>query len=184
MVRGDLTIFPLLSVMQMLLASGKAGKLSVTHPRGGDFWVDAGDIVHAQYGPMKGEPALQVLASLDGGIFTFEPNVAAPDRTLSLRREVALTHMLFDQDGWAEVLKVFPEWTSTLRFSARWSEAQPVTQQQYRALRMVTPGVSIRGMLERLAFRPAGDPSTLQPRELLDTLRPFVQAGLVEVVPA
>ena len=128
--------------------------------------------------------ALQVLASLDGGIFTFEPNVAAPDRTLSLRREVALTHMLFDQDGWAEVLKVFPEWTSTLRFSARWSEAQPVTQQQYRALRMVTPGVSIRGMLERLAFRPAGDPSTLKPRELLDTLRPFVQAGLVEVVPA
>lgn len=173
MVRGDLTLFPLLSVMQMLLSSGRKGKLSVTHPRGGEIWIEPGELVHAEAGPLRGDAALQLLCSLDSGSFTFDTLQVAPLRTLSLRRDAALTHMFEEQEGWPAMLAAFGDWERSLQFTPRWSEAQPVTQLQYRALRAVQPGQSIRMLLYR-----AG----LPPRQLLETLLPFVKAGLLEVV--
>lgn len=173
MVRGDLSVFPFLSVMQMLLTSGRAGRLSVDHPRGGQLWLDRGEIVHAQTPALRGEAALQLLASLDGGQFTFEPDQAPPERSLSLRRDTALHRMLEDSEAWSTVLRTFPDWTRTLRFTARWTEAQPVTRTQFRALSLVADGPTIQHLLER-----SGEP----PRAVLDTLRPFLVAGLIEQV--
>lgn len=159
--------------MQMLLSSCRKGKLSVIHPRGGDIWLEPGELVHAEAGPLRGEAALQLLCSLDGGTFTFDTLPVAPLRTLSLRRDAALTHMFSEQEGWADVLAAFPDWDRSLRFSARWNVTQPVTQLQYRALRSVQPGMNIRMTLYRAA---------LPPRQLLETLVPFLKAGLLELV--
>ncbi|GGM12930.1 DUF4388 domain-containing protein [Deinococcus aerophilus] len=171
MVRGDLSVFPFLSVMQLLLSSGRAGVLNVDHARGGQLWLDRGEIVHARSRSLQGEAALQVLASLDGGTFTFEPDVAVPERTLSLRRDPALHRLIADSDGWAPLLRSFPDWSRRLRFTAKWTEAQPVTRPQYHALNLVAQELDIRSMLER---------SPELPRAVLETLRPFLLAGLIE----
>ena len=173
MVRGDLAIFPFLSVMQMLLGSGRAGCLSVDHPRGGQIWLERGEVVHAQTPALRGEAALQLLSSLDGGQFTFEPDQEAPERTLSLRREAALRRMMEDSEAWGTILRVFPDWTRALRFTPRWAEAQPVTRHQFRALSLVAESPTIQNLLER---------SGEAPKAVLETLRPFLVAGLIEQV--
>lgn len=172
MVRGDLAVFPFMPVMQMLLSSGRAGRLSVAHARGGELWFEPGEVVHARVGGLTGDAALQVMSSLDGGQFTFAPDVPPTERTLALRRDAALRRLLEDADAWEALLRVFPDWSRPLRFTARWTEAQPVTRAQYVALSLIPEGLPLRAVLER---------STLPPRHVLETLRPFVTAGLVEV---
>lgn len=172
MVRGDLGVFPFLPVMQMLLSSGRRGRLSVAHARGGEVWVEPGELVHARSGGLTGEGALQVLSTLDGGQFTFAPDVPAAERTLSLRREAALRRLIEESDAWGPLLHVFPDWSRSLRFTARWTEAQPVTRSQYVALSLVPEGLPLRTLLDRCG---------LPPRSALETIHPFVTAGLVEV---
>ncbi|QFP76600.1 DUF4388 domain-containing protein [Deinococcus sp. AJ005] len=171
MVRGDLAVFPFLSVMQMLLTSGRDGLLSVDHVRGGQLWLERGEIVHARCGQLSGDPALQLLASLSSGSFIFEPGVSAPERSLHLHRDSALRRLFEETDAWEPLLRTFPDWQRRLRFTPRWSEAQPVTQPQFRALKLVSQELDIRSILER-----SGD----SPRTVLEILRPFVMAGLIE----
>ncbi|CAM4399674.1 DUF4388 domain-containing protein [Deinococcus marmoris] len=171
MVRGDLAVFPFLSVMQMLLTSGRDGLLSVDHVRGGQLWLERGEIVHARCGQLSGDPALQLLASLSSGSFIFEPGVSAPERSLHLHRDSALRRLFEETDAWEPLLRTFPDWQRRLRFTPRWSEAQPVTQPQFRALKLVSQELDIRSILER---------SGESPRSVLETLRPFVMAGLIE----
>ncbi|EYB67808.1 hypothetical protein DEIPH_ctg032orf0051 [Deinococcus phoenicis] len=172
MVRGDLAVFPFMPVMQMLLSSGRAGRLSVSHARGGELWFEPGEIVHARAGALTGEAALQVMSSLDSGQFTFAPDVPPTERTLALRRDAALRRLIDDADAWAGLLRVFPDWNRPLRFTPRWTEAQPVTRPQYAALCLISEALPLKTLLER-----AGQP----PRVTLETLRPFLTAGLVEV---
>lgn len=172
MVRGDLAVFPFMPVIQMLLASGRAGRLSVAHPRGGELWLEPGELVHARVGGLTGDGALQVLSSLDAGQFAFAPDVAAGERTLSLRRDAALRRLIEESDAWGGLLRVFPDWGRPLRFTPRWTDAQPVTRAQYVALSLVPDGLPLRTLLER-----TGQP----PRATLATLHPFLTAGLIEV---
>lgn len=171
MVRGDLAVFPFLSVMQMLLSSGRDGVLGVDHVRGGQLWLQGGEIIHARCGLLTGDPALQLLASLSAGTFVFEPGVPAPERTLHLHRDSALRRLFEETNAWEPLLRAFPDWQRRLRFTARWTEAQPVSRLQYRALKLVAQGLDIRSILER---------SGESPRAVLDTLRPFMMAGLIE----
>lgn len=173
MVRGDLNVFPFLSVMQMFLTSGRSGRLSIDHVRGGQLWIDRGEIIHAEVGRLRGDLALQLLSSLDGGTFTFEADQHPAQRTLSLRRDSALRRMLEDSEAWTPLLRAFPDWNQRLRFTARWNEAQPVTRSQYRMLHLIPDSTSIRALLER---------TQEPPRTALDTLRPFLLAGLIELV--
>lgn len=171
MVRGDLAVFPFLSVMQMLLSSGRAGLLSVEDVRGGQLWLECGEIIHVRCSLRTGDAALQILASLGGGTFTFEAGISAPERTLHLHRDSALRCLFEESTIWQPLLRTFPDWQRRLRFTARWTEAQPVSHPQFRALKLVSGEVDIRAVLER------GQDT---PRTLLDTLRPFVMAGLIE----
>ncbi|WP_255448055.1 DUF4388 domain-containing protein [Deinococcus sp. AJ005] len=157
--------------MQMLLTSGRDGLLSVDHVRGGQLWLERGEIVHARCGQLSGDPALQLLASLSSGSFIFEPGVSAPERSLHLHRDSALRRLFEETDAWEPLLRTFPDWQRRLRFTPRWSEAQPVTQPQFRALKLVSQELDIRSILER-----SGD----SPRTVLEILRPFVMAGLIE----
>lgn len=172
MVRGDLSIFPLLPLMQMLLGSGRSGRLSLGHLRGGDLWLAPGELVHAEAGALQGEVALELLCSVDGGLFTFETVQPPPERTLNLRRDAALTHMFEVQESWGPLLQDFSDWDRTLSFTTRWTEAQPVTQAQYQTLSLLRPGQTVAQLVGR-----AGQP----PRQLLGTLRPFLNAGMIEL---
>lgn len=172
MVSGDLQVFSLLPVMQMLLASGRSGQLTLSHARGGDLWFEGGELVHAQSGSLSGEAALQMLSSVDSGTFTFEADKSSPDRTIHLRPDTVMHRMLVNTDSWASAMKQFPDWSRPLRFSSRWNDQTPVTRNQYRALAGVGHGIPLETMLGQ---------SELAPLEMLETLGSFVESGMVEV---
>ena len=171
MMSGDLSVFPLLPVLQMLLASGKGGQLAVDHPRGGELWFAHGELLHARSGALGGEAALQLLASLDGGTFTFEPGVPAPERTLGFKQDAALHWLIAEADAWAPLIRTLPDWNRPLRFTPRWTDQQPVTREQYRALRLISPAHSLRMLIEQ---------SGLPPRTAAELYAPFVEHGLLE----
>lgn len=165
---GDLSVFPLLPVLQMLLGSGKGGQFSVEHPRGGELWLGHGELLHARSDGLKGEAALQLLASLDGGTFTFEPDVAPPEQTLSLRQDAALHRLMLEADAWAPLIELLPDWNLPLRRTRQWNDQQPVTRQQYRALSLISPHRSLRRLAEL---------SQLPPRRVAEIYAPFLRAG-------
>lgn len=172
MVSGDLQVFPLLPVMQMLLSSGRSGQLTLSHARGGDLWFEGGELVHAQSGTLTGEAALQMLSSVDSGTFTFEADQPSPAHTIALRQDTVMHRLLMSTDGWATAMKRFPDWSRPLRFSARWNDQTPVTRAQYRALSQVGRGVPLEMMLAQ---------AELPPLDLLETLGDFVENGMVEM---
>lgn len=172
MVSGDLSVFPLLPVMQMLLSSGRSGQFSVEHPRGGSLWLDQGNLVHAKSGALVGEDALQLMCSLDAGTFIFDPERNTNEKSLDLKQDSALHRMLIDHESWIDLLRLFPDWSRPLRFTARWTDQQPVTRQQFRLLDLVAQGLSLRAIMDR---------SELLPKDSLEVYRPFLTGGLIEI---
>ncbi len=170
MLRGSLSEFPLLNVLQMLTNSGVSGKLHVSHVRGGDLWLQSGEVVHAAALSREGDDALDLLASVLGGDFTFDPAQLPTKRTVELRRTALLRQLSVSSDAWQDLLHYFPHWDRPLKFTARWNEQQPVTRSQFRTLNLVG-----RVPLGDLVAR-----SELSPRATLELLRPFVQSGLVD----
>lgn len=173
MVSGDLSVFPLLPVMQMLLSSGRSGQFSVEHPRGGSLWLDQGYLVHAKSGALIGEDALQLICSLDAGTFIFDPEKNTSERSLSLGKDSALHRMMIDHESWVDLLRVFPDWSRSLCFTSRWTDRQPVTRPQFLLLDLVSQGFSLRTVI---------DHSNLSPKEVLETYRPFLTGGLIEII--
>ena len=172
MISGDLSVFPLLSVLQMLLVSGRGGVFTVDHPRGGELWFEHGEVLHARSDALSGEAALQLLASVDGGTFTFEPGATPPERTLHLKQDAALHWLLREADAWVPLLQVLPDWDRALQFTDRWTDQQPVTREQYLLLSRVAPATSLRTLVER---------SGLPPRSAAGLYAPFVSGGLLDL---
>lgn len=173
MVSGDLQVFNLLPVMQMLLSSGRSGQFTVEHPRGGSLWFENGELVHARSGDLTGEAALELICSLTDGTFTFEADRQPPEHTVQMRPDTVMHRMFVDAEAWTPLMRLFPDWTRSLRFTERWADTQPVTRQQYRALNQIRLGHSLRSMVNR---------SGLSPKLMLETLKPFLTNGLIEVV--
>jgi Domain of unknown function (DUF4388) len=173
MLRGDLSEFTFPAMLQMLLNGGRSGHLRIQGILGGELWLDNGEVIFATSMTRTGAAALELLSCVDGGEILFEAGLPAPARNMTAGRDATLRQIMVDEDAWKPILQVFPDWNMWLRFSPRWSEQQPVNRLQYRALALVGR-LSLREMVER---------SDLGARRVLAVLLPFVQAGLVEVVP-
>lgn len=170
MLSGNLADFALLDVMQLLLSSGRTGRLHLDHPRGGDVWLENGEVIHATSLGRRGEDALSLIASLGEGRFNFEQDALSPEKTISLRREAVLTRMLTESDAWTPIVRAFPDWVTPVRFTPGWSEQTRVTRRQYQVLSGVGQG-GLCALLSR---------TDLPAREVMELLLPFWQAGKIE----
>lgn len=169
MLQGSLQDFPLPNLLQMLAGSGVTGRLSLEHARGGELWLRNGEVVHALALGRSGDDALDLLASVTDGSFSFVPLAAPDEHTVSLRGNALLRQLTLSGDEWRGLLPLFPDWNAPLHFTPRWSTQQPVTHGQYRVLSLVGQ-LTLDELLRR---------SELPPRATLEILRPFVQSGLL-----
>lgn len=169
MISGDLSVFPLLPVLQMLLTSGKSGQFSVDHIRGGELWLEGDEVVHARSGALEGEAALQLLASLDSGLFTFESGVTPPERSLSLKQEAVIRRMFMDSGAWIPLLEGTPDWAAPLRKTSQWNDQQPVTRQHYRLLSLIDSRRSLCDLLDAAA------PLNLSPLEVVEAYQTYLE---------
>ncbi|WP_189642614.1 DUF4388 domain-containing protein [Deinococcus piscis] len=171
MIAGNFSVFPFLSVLQMLMASGHTGRLDVHgEPRTGQLWFHEGTIVHATAGQLEGESAMQLLTTTESGEFQFDGLQAPAYETLSLAGDLALRQLFQETEAWKPLLAEYSDWTQPFDFTLQWNDRLPVNRQQFRVLRSIERGLSISEMV---------DQGNLPPRLLLGTLRQFEQAGLI-----
>jgi pSer/pThr/pTyr-binding forkhead associated (FHA) protein len=92
-IRGDLAEIPPFAVLQILEMGRKTGVLQVETDSGtGSLWLVDGAPVHAETKSQRGFEAAIAIANAASGRFSFEPNRAAPERTL----QASLTELLLE----------------------------------------------------------------------------------------
>lgn len=171
MIAGNFAVFPFLSVLQMLMASGHSGRLDIRgRARTGQLWLREGTIVHACAGQLEGESAMQLLTTTEDGEFHFGGSEAAPGETLLLSGDLALRQLFQEAEAWKPLLAEYSDWSRPFDFTDQWSGRLPVSRRQFQVLRGVERGLTISEMV---------DQGGLAPRMLLGTLQQFQQAGLI-----
>lgn len=170
MIAGNFSVFPFLSVLQMLMSSGRTGMLEVTGERSGKLWLSEGTIIHAEVGELQGERAIQLLTTTDAGHFEFDGSNVLPKATLDLSGDLALRQLFQDTEAWKPYLAEYGDWTRGFEFTSAWDERRVVNQPQFWVLRGVERGLSIGEIMEQV---------NLPPRQLLGTLQQFHHAGLI-----
>ncbi len=90
---GSFEQIPAFAVLQMLELGGQTGRLTVEGGAApGVLWHEDGKPVHAEAAGQRGFDAAIALTRSDSGLFHFEPNTAAPERTI----DVTVTHVLLE----------------------------------------------------------------------------------------
>jgi CheY-like chemotaxis protein len=80
---GAISLPMLPDLIQIYAISRTSGTLKIS--RGGEqgtIWFQAGDIVHATCGDLKGEPAVFQLLTWDGGSFALDASAVPPEQTI------------------------------------------------------------------------------------------------------
>jgi pSer/pThr/pTyr-binding forkhead associated (FHA) protein len=91
--RGELAEIPTFAVLQTLEMGRKTGAVAIDSESGvGRLWLDDGHPVHAETKLQKGFDAAIRLVNTTAGRFSFEPNLAAPERTI----EASVTELLLE----------------------------------------------------------------------------------------
>lgn len=172
MIAGNFSVFPFLSVLQMLMSSGRTGVLEV-QDQGfeGFLWLREGTIVDAKAGQLEGESAMQLLTTVEDGQFHFDALLEVTGNSLELSGDLALRQLFQDTEAWKPLLAEYSDWSRAFTFTDKWNDRFSVNRQQYQVLRGVERGLSISNMI---------DEAGLPPRLLLASLKQFEQAGYIK----
>ncbi|MDL1969761.1 MAG: DUF4388 domain-containing protein [Candidatus Desulfofervidaceae bacterium] len=100
MLKGDLSLISLASIVQLCCQEKKTGCLSlyIDSEKIGDIFFHKGEIVSAQMGDLKGETAFYKLFDIEKAEFAFQNEVSLPPREISLSCEHLLLEAARHQD--------------------------------------------------------------------------------------
>lgn len=81
---GELSDLSLAELIEFFCNQRKTGRLKVVYPIGpGYFYLQAGSVVHARIGELKGIDAVYCALTLSNASFTFSPAFEAPEHTIN-----------------------------------------------------------------------------------------------------
>jgi len=81
---GELSDLSLAELIEFFCNQRKTGRLKVIYPHGaGYFYLQAGSVVHARIGQLRGIDAVYSALTLPNASFTFSPSVEARERTIN-----------------------------------------------------------------------------------------------------
>lgn len=107
--QGSLEELPLPDVIQLVAASGKTGKFSVSSRLGsGSIFLLDGDIVHSTAGQLIGDEAFFELATWQEGEFVFTPGGEAPETTINKSNTNLLMQAAQRIDEWKVLVSKVP----------------------------------------------------------------------------
>ena len=90
---GQLGVFSLVELLQLLASQDRTGSLAISHPRGeGQLWIHNGDIHHAEFDGLTGRNAVYALLADEQGDFDFRDDVQPPRRSI----DVGIQDLLLD----------------------------------------------------------------------------------------
>lgn len=107
--QGSLKELHLPDVIQLVAVSSKTGAFQLVRGREeGRIYLEAGRIVHAEVGELKGEEAVFLLATWNDGSFHFLAGEAAPARTVTRSNTTLLMEAARRMDEWKILSKKIP----------------------------------------------------------------------------
>lgn len=90
---GQLGLFSLVDLLQVLASQERSGLLSIDHPRGqGRLWLKNGDVLHAEFDGNTGRNAVYALLADEQGSYAFTDGGEAPRRSI----DVGVEDLLLD----------------------------------------------------------------------------------------
>ncbi len=102
-IQGQLQDMGLPSLVQYACTANQTACLHVQHrDEEAEVYFDSGEIVHVALGPESGEEAFYQLLGWEEGVFTLEPEVPAPARTVATPWSMLLMDGLqrYDEETW------------------------------------------------------------------------------------
>lgn len=85
---GTLGLFSLVDLFQLLSTARRSGRLSIDHPAGpARVYFDKGQVVHADFATLVGEPAVYALFADERGSFEFRVGMPSVDVTITCGTE-------------------------------------------------------------------------------------------------
>lgn len=172
--QGSLEELPLPDVIQLVAASGKTGKFSVSCRFGaGDIYLRDGEIVHSSVSELQGEEAFYELATWEEGEFVFTPGEDAPEATIAKSNTNLLMQAAQRIDEWkvlvakvpsTRMIPVFTDGSGTTSVSLSPSEWDVI-----RRIDEIRTVADIAGALKTSAF------------DVSKTLFGLITSGLIEL---
>lgn len=99
LLKGDLKVIDLSTVLQMVATKKKTGYVQVTEQKLRAFiYFEKGVIVHSQVMDIKGEDAFFIIMGCENGKFVFVPDQSAPERTMNDEVEYLLLQFAQNED--------------------------------------------------------------------------------------
>jgi len=153
-LKGNLSEFPLGTLIQTLAAAGRSGVLVVSPP-----WIEgrvalrSGGLYAAHAGAREGWEALELLAGLPSAPFIFDDTLPLPpEPNLALPLEAALARILAVSDHWAGLTHLPADWRLSLALSRKSGELK-LTPVMLQVLGLVE-GRTIARILEEAEAAP------------------------------
>jgi DNA-binding MarR family transcriptional regulator len=172
--QGSLEELPLPDVIQLVAASGKTGKFSVSSRLGsGDIYLRDGQIVHSAAGPLEGEEAFYELATWQEGDFVFTPVNETPEASISKSNTNLLMQAAQRIDEWKVLVSKVPSTRVIPCFTANGGSTNvslsPTEWNVIRKIDETRPIEEIAREIEASAF------------EVSKTIFGLITSGLVEL---
>lgn len=173
-LRGTLAQLPLLDILNLLGNGEKSGCLSLKNGNNvGEIYFQEGEIVHAAVGVDQGEEAFYTLATWEDGDFSFEPETAAPEQTMTNPLEEILSSAKNKVAEWKEIRQVIPDDSLVFRFSPTGeSDEVSLRSKEWQVLAQIDGSRSGLEIAEIVG---------LEKRAALQILARLVRDGLVQV---
>jgi len=118
MLRGDISQVPLPDVLRLLVGSRQTGRLDLLDgASAGAIYLESGTLIHAVNGAQMGEAAVFSLMAWQEGGFSFVPDQAAPEESISTSTDHLLEEGSRKAREWAEVMRALPGLDAVFRLS-------------------------------------------------------------------
>lgn len=163
---GDLAQTPLLELLRGLHRARTSGRIEL---RGGQIWLDRGEVVAASAGPVKGLKAFCRLGRMHEGPFQLFPGELVPERTI--QEELSSLIITAIEDSLGE----FPDARARLEIRSIPPNRTPLQQQ---ILEQARRGITLQELLDGLPARDGEivqELLTLEERGVLARREPRVQ---------
>jgi hypothetical protein len=112
MLRGNLSDFPLVGVLQLVARDRRSGSLRILGEHAGSIGVRHGAIVDAAFYPSSGERALSLLGSLPSAAFEFDSKTEPVAQSIARPTHELLIDLHMQHARWLEVRRTLGDWST------------------------------------------------------------------------
>ncbi len=172
MLKGNLTEFPLGTLLQTLAAAGRSGVLILNPPwLEGRVMLKEGRLYAAQAGAREGWSALELLAGLQRAPFVFDDaQPLPPSPNLNFPLETALARLLAASDRWARLGRLPSDWQAVLALSRKSGE-----------LKLTPVMLQVLGLVEGRTVAKILEEATASPVEVAEAIDYLMEQGVLKL---